>query len=62
MKSKELIKQNTAELNKLLLEKRQKMQATRFKASSGGIKNVKEFKENKKDIARILTILNNDNV
>jgi large subunit ribosomal protein L29 len=58
MKSKDLIKKDHAELEKHLEEKRNKIKEMRFKVSSGGIKNVKDFKESKKEIARILTILN----
>ncbi|MDD5569041.1 MAG: 50S ribosomal protein L29 [Candidatus Pacebacteria bacterium] len=61
MKSKEILKQNKDELARMLTEKRVKIKDMRFKASSGGIKNVKEFRENKKDIARILTVLKKDN-
>lgn len=39
-------------------DKRKRIEDVRFKVTSGGIKNVKELREDKKDIARILTILN----
>jgi large subunit ribosomal protein L29 len=58
MKSKDLIKKDHAELEKHLEEKRNKIKEMRFKVSAGGIKNVKDFKESKKEIARVLTILN----
>ncbi|MDD3170260.1 MAG: 50S ribosomal protein L29 [Candidatus Paceibacterota bacterium] len=58
MKAKELKDKNEKELRMLLEEKSRKIEETRFKGASGGLKNVKEIKENKKDIARILTILN----
>ncbi|MFH1656645.1 MAG: 50S ribosomal protein L29 [Candidatus Nealsonbacteria bacterium] len=59
MKIKELrLKQNT-ELNKLLQEKKEKLRQFYFNLSSGKVKNIKEIRETKKDIARILTILKN---
>lgn len=58
MKAKELKDKNEKELRMLLEEKSKKIEEMRFKSTSGGLKNVKEIKENKKDIARILTILN----
>ncbi len=58
MKSKELSSKTKDELVKMIEETRKRIEDVRFKASSGGIKNVKELREDKKDIARILTALN----
>ncbi|MDD5696661.1 MAG: 50S ribosomal protein L29 [Candidatus Pacebacteria bacterium] len=58
MKAEELKDKNEQELRMLLEEKKKKIEEMRFKASSGGLKNVKEIKESKKDVARILTALN----
>lgn len=58
MKSKDLATKTKEELMKLIDEKRKRIEDVRFKAVSGGIKNVKELREDKKDIARILTELN----
>lgn len=58
MKSTELVKKTKDELVKDLEDVRNKIKEMRFKASSGGLKNVKDFKESKKLVARILTILN----
>ena len=55
MKKKNL---QTEDLPKLLKEKRESIKELRFKLGAGGLKNTKELRENKKDIARILTILN----
>lgn len=55
MKKKNLQKED---LPKLLKEKRETIKEFRFKSVSGGLKNTKELRESKKDIARILTILN----
>ncbi|GMX58399.1 MAG: hypothetical protein MCSN_0530 [Candidatus Microsyncoccus archaeolyticus] len=57
MKIAELKEKTEKELEMLLEEKKKKIEESRFKVAAGGIKNVKEIKENKKDIARILTIL-----
>jgi len=54
---KELKDKTEKELELLLEEKKKKIEEARFKASAGGIKNVREIRENRKDIARILTIL-----
>lgn len=58
MKIKELRQKSNDELFKLLQDK--KSQAVQFKINiaSGNVKNVKELRETKKDIARILTLLN----
>jgi len=58
MKSKELISKTKEELIRALEDKRKRVEEVRFKAVSGGLKNVKELREDKKDIARILTALN----
>ncbi|MFA5086525.1 MAG: 50S ribosomal protein L29 [Candidatus Paceibacterota bacterium] len=58
MKSKDLAIKTKEELMKLIDEKRKRIEDVSFKAVSGGIKNVKEMREDKKDIARILTELN----
>ena len=55
MKKKNL---QTEDLPKLLKEKRESIKDFRFKSVAGGLKNTKELRESKKDIARILTILN----
>jgi len=58
MKIKELREKNTDELKKLLAEKRESVRKLRFDISSKQIKNNKELKNTKKDIARILTLIN----
>lgn len=57
MKVKELRKKSETELKKILQQKRGRLRTLRFDLASGKIKNVREIKETKKDIARILTIL-----
>ncbi|MGM0439237.1 MAG: 50S ribosomal protein L29 [Patescibacteria group bacterium] len=58
MNSEELREKKEDELKKLLSQKREKLQEVKFNLSSGRVKNVKEARNIKKDIARILTILN----
>jgi len=58
MKSAELRQKSKAELEKLLKEKGERLRALRFDLASGKLKNVREIRQTKKDIARILTILN----
>ncbi len=57
MKVNELREKKDDELKKILSQKRDKLQDIRFKLSSGRVKNVKEARDLRKDIARILTIL-----
>jgi len=57
MKIRELSQKSKAELNKLLSDDREKLRQLRFDLSSGKVKNVRELREIKKDIARILTLL-----
>ncbi len=57
MKVKELRKKKEKELEKLLEDKRKKLQETRFRLASGRVKNVKEARNLRLEISRILTIL-----
>lgn len=57
MKIDELRPKPKEELGKLLEEKKERLRQLRFDLVSGKVKNVKEIREIKKDIARILTIL-----
>ncbi|RLC38565.1 MAG: 50S ribosomal protein L29 [Candidatus Nealsonbacteria bacterium] len=45
------------ELQRLLREKRERLRQLRFDLAGGKVKNVREIRETKKDIARILTFL-----
>lgn len=51
-----------ADLNKELIEKRKSLREFRFGVAGSKIKNIKEARNLKRDIARILTELNNRNV
>ncbi len=57
MKASEIRQKSKKELHRLLFEKREKLRELRFNLASGKIKNVREIREIKKDIARILTIM-----
>jgi large subunit ribosomal protein L29 len=57
-KIKELREKNKEELKKLLGEKEEIVRKLRFEIASKQIKNVKDLKNNKKEIARILTLIN----
>lgn len=61
MKVKEMNQLNDSELKNLLKEKRAGLQSFYFKIAKGNVKNVKEAKGLRKDVARILTILRNKN-
>ncbi len=61
MKAKELREKTTAELHALLKELRQELQTLKFKNKYEGIKNPMRIRHLKRDIARILTILNERN-
>lgn len=60
MDFKELKNKTPDELQILLKEKRNKLVMLRFTLSSRKLKNFNEIKETKKDIARILTLLNKE--
>jgi len=55
---KDFLKKTPAELKTLLSEKRLALRNFRFSVSGSNVRNVKEGNSLKKDIARILTILN----
>lgn len=57
MKITELRQRTKSELQKLLQAHRERLRQLRFDLSSGKVKNVREIRKIKKDIARILTLL-----
>lgn len=61
MKAADLRKKDKKELEKTAQELRKKLGDLRFKFSSNKLKNVKEISNAKKELARILTILNETN-
>ena len=58
MKASELRKKSKRELQKLLQQEREKLLSLRFDLAAGKLKNFQKIKQTKRDIARILTILN----
>jgi len=58
MKAKELRQLNEKELVQKLFELKKKLHQLRSHLSAGKLKNPHQIKETKKDMARILTILN----
>ena len=61
MKNSELKKlksKSKEELDKLLLDSSKKLQDLQFNLAAGKVKNVRSVRALKKDIARILTLLN----
>jgi large subunit ribosomal protein L29 len=58
MKAKELKTKTIDELRKLEAQLREQLRQLRFDLASGKVKNVKRIKEIRKDIARILTAIN----
>ena len=57
MKTTELQQKSKSELQKILSDNREKLRQLRFDLAAGKVKNVREVRKIKKDIARILTVL-----
>lgn len=57
MKFKELKQKTEAELQKMLVELRDKLRDMRFKVSQRQLKKVRDIRKTKRTIARILTLL-----
>ncbi len=58
MKMQELKDKNINELRKRLSEKQEKLRKLRFDMASKQVKNTKDIRNNKKEVARILTLIN----
>lgn len=58
MKIKELREMNTGQLEKLLAEKGEALRKFRFDIATKQVKNKKQSAKERKDIARILTLIN----
>ena len=56
MKIQELKQTPEGELAKLLQDNRERLRQLKFDLASGKVKNVREIRQIKKDIARILTL------
>ncbi|MBU6426751.1 50S ribosomal protein L29 [Patescibacteria group bacterium] len=61
MKTKEITNRTAADLAKMLAEKREALRVFRFGGAGAKTKNVKEGAAIRKDIARILTVINGKN-
>ncbi|MDO8551320.1 MAG: 50S ribosomal protein L29 [bacterium] len=59
MELPELKQKSKEELTKLLQDSREKVRQLKFDLASGKVKNVREIRQIKKDIARMLTFLAN---
>ncbi|MEK7503828.1 MAG: 50S ribosomal protein L29 [Patescibacteria group bacterium] len=57
MKISEIRQKTKKELESMLRERRERLRNLRFDLASGKVKNVREIRELKKDIARVLTLL-----
>ena len=58
MKTSELRKKSNSELDKLLKDSREKIRSLRFNLIGGKVKNVRDVRDVKRDVAKILTLLN----
>lgn len=56
-KIKEFNRLDKSALSQLLLEKREKMRQLKFDLSAGKVKNVREIREERRDIARLSSLL-----
>ncbi len=57
MKAIDLTKRSAAELQKMAAEERLKLQQLKFDLPGGKVKNVREVRQTRRNIARILTLL-----
>ncbi|MDP3995633.1 MAG: 50S ribosomal protein L29 [bacterium] len=57
MKLEELRKKTEEEILKILQDNREKLRQLRFGLAAGKVKNVREIRKIKKEVARILTLL-----
>lgn len=62
MKIKDIKSKTNSDLMKLLGEKREALRVFRFGTTGSKTKNVKEGRELRKDIARILTTINSSKI
>jgi large subunit ribosomal protein L29 len=60
MELKELKKKTKAELQKMLIDSRDKLREMKFKDANRQLKNIREIRKLKREIARILTLLNQE--
>lgn len=58
MKIKELQQKTASELQKLLQDSQEKLRQLRFDLAAGKVKNVREIRKVRRNIARVLTTIN----
>ncbi|MDP2692476.1 MAG: 50S ribosomal protein L29 [bacterium] len=58
MDNNELKNKSVKDLEEMLVEKRSKLRDLRFGVSSAQLKNVRDVRKYKRDIAQILTLIN----
>lgn len=58
MKAVELTQKSKEELQKMLQEQKEKLRQLKFDLAAGKVKNIREIRMIRKDIARILTKVN----
>ena len=61
MEFSELKQKTVGEIKKMLDEKKEQIRKFRFDLAAGKVKNIKEIRAIKKDIARFLTVINKNN-
>lgn len=59
MKTQEFKNKDKKELEKIITEKKEILKNLRFDLASGKVKNIKEIKKARKDVAKIMTVINN---
>ncbi len=62
MKIRELRRKSNKELQQTLMNLRDKLRELRFNLAGGKVKNIKEIRETKRDIARISTLLKENQI
>ena len=62
MKTNELNQKSRDELQKILIDKREKLRQLKFDLAAGKVKNVREIRKIKREIAQILTFLNSKKI
>lgn len=58
MKIREIRQKSKPEIQRIILDNREKLRQMRFDLAAGKVKNVREIRKIKKEIAQLLTILN----
>jgi len=62
VKTNELNQKSRDELQKILIDKREKLRQLKFDLAAGKVKNVREIRKIKREIAQILTFLNSKKI